>query len=243
MSPEGRRPSAPGALLLHGLTGSPQSLGDLPAVLSAGGFQVSVPVLAGHCTTLEDLESKEWADWVRTAEISYRDLSSRCAPVLVVGLSVGGSLACHLAAEHPEIAGLVLLNPFVDPPAESFREAVRGVMASGFPRAPGTVGDLVDPDAHEEGYPEMPLGCLLSLCEGLDGLLPRLPAVACPVLLLTSTEDHVVPPVSSDVLAERVSGPVERVWLQRSYHLPTLDYDKAEVEARTLEFARKVAAG
>ncbi len=236
-----RRPPA-GALLLHGLTGSPQSLGSLPSALAAAGFQVEVPVLAGHGTTLEDLEGTGWADWLASAEQAYGRLVAGCERVVVVGLSMGGALACRLAAERPQVGGLVAVNPFVDPPAESFREAVRGVIAAGFPRAPGIRGDLADPDAREEGYDELPLGALLSLCRGLDDLLPRLAAITCPVLIMTSRVDHVVPPGSSDVLAQRVSGPVERVWFDRSYHLAPLDHDKAEVEARTVEFARKVAA-
>lgn len=250
MSAEGRRSGrslggegGPGALLLHGLTGSPQSLGRLPDAMSDAGFRVSLPVLAGHCATLEDLESTAWDDWVATAEEAYRELSEQSDRVVGVGLSMGGSLACRLAAEHRELAGLVVVNPFVDPPAESFREAVSGVIAAGHPRAPGITGDLADPDAREEGYSELPLSALLSLCEGLDDLLPRLAAITCPVLIVTSRVDHVVPPVSSDVLAERVSGPVERVWLEHSYHLATLDRDRAEVEARTVAFARKVTAG
>ena len=239
MIAEGR----PGALLLHGLTGSPQSLGRLPAVLSEAGFRVSVPVVAGHCATLDELERTSWDDWLATAEEAYRELSASCERVVVCGLSVGGSLACRLAADHAGVAGVVAINPFVDPPAESFREAVRGVIGAGFPRAPGITGDLADPDAHEEGYAELPLGALLSLCEGLDDLLERLPSISCPVLIVTSRVDHVVPPVSSDLLAERVSGPVERVWLDRSYHLAPLDHDRAEVEAVTVEFARKVTAG
>jgi carboxylesterase len=235
-------PPVAGALLLHGLTGSPQSLGSLPRALAGAGFQVEVPVLAGHCTTLAALEGTGWEDWVGSAERAYARLAAACERVVLVGLSMGGALACWLAADHPEVAGLVAVNPFIDPPAESFREAVRGVIAAGFPRAPAITGDLADPDAHEEGYDELPLGALLSLCQGLDELLPRLAAVTCPVLIMTSRVDHVVPPVSSDVLAEHVSGPVERVWLDRSYHLPPLDHDRAEVEVRTVEFARKVAA-
>ncbi len=201
-----------------------------------------VPVLAGHCSTLEDLEATTWDDWVASAEDAYHELAGECGRIVLVGLSMGGSLACRLAAEHPESAGLATINPFIDPPAPSFRDAVRGVIDAGFPRAPGITGDLADSGAREEGYDELPLGALLSLCEGLDDLLPRLPAISCPVLLLTSGVDHVVPPVSSDVLADRVAGPVERVRLERSYHLAPLDYDKAEVEARTVEFARKVTA-
>jgi carboxylesterase len=52
----------------------------------------------------------------------------------------------------------------------------------------------------------------------------------------------VVPPVSSDILASRVSGPVERVTLERSYHVATLDNDKEEIEARAVDFALKVTS-
>jgi hypothetical protein len=46
--------------------------------------------------------------------------------------------------------------------------------------------------------------------------------------------------VNSDILAAGVSGPVERVTLERSYHVATLDYDKDLVNEGAIEFARKV---
>ncbi|HKE75406.1 MAG TPA: hypothetical protein VKB57_17415, partial [Acidimicrobiales bacterium] len=64
--------------------------------------------------------------------------------------------------------------------------------------------------------------------------------IACPVLIMTSTQDHVVDPVSSDKLAAGVSGPVERVTLERSYHVATLDYDRDLINERAVEFARRV---
>lgn len=61
-----------------------------------------------------------------------------------------------------------------------------------------------------------------------------------PVLLLTSPQDHVVDPGNSDIVAARVSGPVERVTLERSYHVATLDYDKDIIFTRSVEFALRV---
>jgi carboxylesterase len=49
-----------------------------------------------------------------------------------------------------------------------------------------------------------------------------------------------VPPVSSDVLAAGVSGPVERILLERSLHVATVDYDKDDIERRAVEFARNL---
>ena len=56
------------------------------------------------------------------------------------------------------------------------------------------------------------------------------------MLLFTSKQDHVVDPKSSDLLVEQAKGPVEQVVLERSFHVATLDYDKDEIEARTVEF-------
>jgi esterase/lipase len=71
-------------------------------------------------------------------------------------------------------------------------------------------------------------------------LASELDQIRCPVLLCTSPQDHVVPPSNSDFLAEHVTGPVERVTLERSYHVATLDHDKDEIESRAVDFARKV---
>ena len=37
-----------------------------------------------------------------------------------------------------------------------------------------------------------------------------------------------------------VSGPIERVWLENSYHVATLDNDQALVESLTLDFLVRV---
>ncbi|MHB1925026.1 MAG: alpha/beta hydrolase, partial [Acidimicrobiales bacterium] len=67
--------------------------------------------------------------------------------------------------------------------------------------------------------------------------------VHCPVLNMNSPQDHVVPPAAADTLAESVSGPVERLTLEKSYHVATLDYDRGLIESAAVEFARKVCAG
>ena len=45
-----------------------------------------------------------------------------------------------------------------------------------------------------------------------------------------------VAPVSGDRLIEGAGGPVERIMLERSFHVATLDYDKEEIEKRTVAF-------
>ena len=64
--------------------------------------------------------------------------------------------------------------------------------------------------------------------------------MTCPVLVFTSAQDHVVDPVSSQKLVARAKGPVEQVMLERSFHVATLDWDKDEIEARTVAFVTGV---
>ena len=233
----------PGALVLHGLTGSPQGVAGLGAALTAAGFEVEMPLLPGHGTSPEELAGCGWDDWSAAAEAAYRRLAARSGPVVATGLSVGGALAASVASGHPEVAGLAVVNPLVDPPAQEFLDTLEAFLAAGERFLPGVGSDLADPGAHEEAYDRLPVAALLSLSRGLTGLRPRLGEVRCPVLILTSRHDHVVPSVSSDVVAGAVPGPVERVWLERSQHVATLDLDRDELERRVVEFALRVVAG
>ncbi len=228
----------PGALVFHGLTGSPQGVAGLGAALDAAGFDVEMPLLPGHGTSAEDLAGCGWDDWSSVAEAAFGRLAARSGPVMAVGLSVGAALAANVAAGRPGVAGLVAVNPLVDPPADEFLDTLERFLAAGERFLPGVGGDIADPDGHEVAYDRLPVAALLSLSRGLVALRPRLVDVRCPVLILTSRHDHVVPSVSSDVLAGAVSGPVERVWLEHSQHVATLDLDREELERRIIDFAR-----
>lgn len=234
---------ADGVLVVHGFTGNPQSMRGLAEAFAAAGYTVELPRLPGHGTNLDDMLTTRWADWSGTAEAAYRDLADRCDRVMVAGLSMGGTITCWLASRHPEIAGIVLVNPMVEPPADSFLDILRGMRDSGGPVMPGIGSDIADPSVKEVAYEGTPIDPLLSLLDAAQELSGRLGDIRCPALLYTSTQDHVVPPSNSDFLAERIGGPLERVTLARSYHVATLDYDRAAIESGAVEFAAKVFAG
>ena len=61
-----------------------------------------------------------------------------------------------------------------------------------------------------------------------------------PLLLFNSVNDHVVEPVQGDYLEANYGGPVERVMLERSFHVATQDYDKDIIFAGTVAFARRL---
>ena len=231
---------ARGALVLHGFTGNPQSMRGLALALADAGLTVEMPLLPGHGTEVADLIPTRWEDWSGAADAAYLDLAARCDSVVVVGLSMGGMLAVWLAEHHPEVAALALVNPMVTAPDADAVGFVQAMIDNGDELAPGVGSDIAMEGALESAYPELPLRAALSLFAGAAEVESGLGSVTCPVLVFTSTQDHVVDPRSSALLVERAKGPVEQVVLDRSYHVATLDYDKDEIEARTVEFVTGV---
>ena len=230
-----------GVLVVHGFTGNPHSMRPVAEGLAAAGLTVELPLLPGHGTAVADMIPTGFPDWLGAVEDAYADLAGRCEKVAVVGLSMGGALTAWLASEHPEIAGIACLNAVVSEP-EGMRELVQAMVDAGEEVMPGIGSDIAKEGVVESAYPETPLAPLLSLFDAADELERRLPRIACPVLVVTSPQDHVVDPSNGDVLAEAVAGPVERVYAPDSFHVVTLDHDGPAVVAAVTAFCTKVLA-
>lgn len=227
-----------GVLLLHGFTGNPVSLRPLGEALVADGHTVAVPRLPGHGTDWRDMAATGWRDWAREAIRALEDLRACTRAQVVVGLSMGGTLALHLGATRgDELAGLVLVNPALhtrDP-----RLKALGLLKWIVPSIPGVGNDIARPGGDEQAYDRIPLRALASLIELQHRVRGQLSEVRCPCLVLTSRQDHVVDPADSSLVVAQVGGEVEQVWLERSYHVATLDHDADLVIARTIEFVRR----
>ena len=215
----------------------------LAEALAEAGFVVALPRLPGHGTSVADMLETGWDDWLTEAERALSALQTRTTDgtVVVVGLSMGGALTTALAEGHPELAGIVLINTPAAVPAE-LAASIEEMMAGGMDVMDSIGGDIADPDADEASYDQTPLGPLLTMIMAGQDVRTRLSDITVPTLIITSRQDHVVNPEDSDVLAEGIAGPVERIWLDRSFHVATLDYDRAEVEAATVAFAQKVTS-
>lgn len=228
-----------GVLVLHGFTGNPSSMRPLAEAFAAAGHAVECPRLPGHGTRVEDLAATGWADWAAAAEAALESLQARTERVVVAGLSMGGALTCWLATVHPELSGIICVNPAVAP-SDDMRALVAAMVEGGETLTDGIGSDIADPDVVESAYTQMPLAPLLSMFDVSVEILPQLGRIACPLLLFTSPQDHTVPPADSDVLAAAVSGPVERVSCDRSYHVATIDLDRDLIIRRCLEFVARV---
>lgn len=232
-----------GALVLHGFTGNPGSMRGLAEACVKAGFHVEMPQLAGHGTVIDDMIPTRWADWTRDVEAAYRRLAERASRIVVLGLSMGGSLTLWAGTRHPEVRGLVCINPATLPQPAEVLDMLKAMVDGGQQVMDGIGSDIADPDTHETAYPGTPLAALHSFqLDGLVSLSQQYGSLAMPLLLFTSVQDHVVDPGNSDALASAYGGTVERIMLERSYHVATQDFDKDEIFERSVEFVHRVTS-
>jgi len=232
---------AAGVLVLHGFTGNPSSLRGLAMAFAEAGYHVELPLLPGHGTTIDDMLRTTWADWTDEVEQAYQRLAERASDIVLAGLSMGGSLALWLAMYHPEIKGLVCVNPATAPVGGDIMEMVREAQAGGADVMPGIGNDIADPDEQELAYEGTPLAPLLSfMTDGLEPMSTRYGELRMPLRLFTSRQDHVVEPTQSVHLAGAHGGELDHTWLERSYHVATQDFEKDHIFGEAVAFADRV---
>ncbi|MGC4112387.1 MAG: alpha/beta hydrolase [Nocardioides sp.] len=165
-----------------------------------------------------------------------------CSAVVVAGLSMGGSVVLRLAEERGgEVAGVVLVNPFVSSTRKEL--AVLPVMKLAIPSLRGVVNDIKKPGQDEHGYDRLPLKGLAAVTAMWKVVVPDLGRVTQPLLYFRSTADHVIDASSSATVLRGVSShDVEERMLEDSYHVATLDNDAERIFAESAEFVARVTA-
>jgi len=226
-----------GVLVLHGFTGSVQTVRGWAEHLAGAGLTVRAPLLAGHGATWQELSRTGWTDWYSSAELAFAELRTRCEQVFVTGISMGGCLALRLAeTQGPAVSGLVVVNPSLagDNPLIPFAPALKYVIKA----IPSIGGDIKKEGARENALKRTPLAAVATLPRMWQTTVAELAAVTQPLIVYRSTEDHVVGPKSMQALTAVLPGAEVRP-LANSYHVATLDNDAPEIFDGTLAFIRE----
>ena len=230
-----------GVMVVHGFTGCTQSMLPLGEGLAAAGYTVTGPRLPGHGTSVKDLGTRKWDEWTGVAEKGLVDLLDRCDKVFVTGLSMGGTITCYLGERYAgKLAGIMPINAAVAKlnPLMPLTPVVKYVLKT----IPGVGSDIKDPDIEESCYDKVAVPAAAELHALMKLTRRDLAKITGPILVFTSREDHVVPPDNGAFIMEHVSSQdKEQVWLENSYHVATIDYDKQLIIDRCLEFIQRLA--
>lgn len=229
-----------GVLLCHGFTGSPASMRPWAEFLARHGYSVRLPLLPGHGSSWQEMNRTTWRDWYGVQRDAYRELQARCDAVFVCGLSMGGTLTLKLAADHPDVAGIVLVNASVhttDPRAKFAR-----VLQYVLPSLPGVGNDIKKPGMDEYCYNRLPVRAFVQLQDFWKHVSQEIHNVTQPALVFSSIDDHVVEQSNARWIVERIASTDKSfVPLNNSYHVATLDYDADEIFQSSLQFMQRLA--
>ncbi|TKD72424.1 alpha/beta hydrolase [Pseudalkalibacillus hwajinpoensis] len=226
-----------GVLVLHGFTGSTQSMRGLGEELASEGYTVCGPRLKGHGTHYEDMEQSTYKEWIQSVEEGYQWLNERCEQIFITGLSMGGTLTLYLAEQHPEVKGIMPINAAIDLPE---LEQMRGKVEPRFLDAIGS--DIKAEGVEELAYEKTPMKSIQEILQLIDLTQNELGSIKMPALLFKSLEDHVVPPENTERIYEGISSEdKEIIELTDSYHVATLDHDKGEIAEKCKAFIKKLS--
>jgi carboxylesterase len=228
-----------GVLLVHGFTGSPQSLRELGEHLAQRGLSVLAPRLPGHGTTWQDLATTRLGDWRACVREAIGKLRAETSEVFAVGQSFGATLCLDFAEEEPfALAGLVSISGFVH--TKDRRRFLAPLLPHLLESLPGVANDIAEPGRRELAYDRLPAAAARDMLRLVKATRARLSLVRCPLLVMHSRSDHVVHTGNARLIYERSSSDVKRLdWFDRSYHVLTVDYDRHSVFAKTFEFIRE----
>jgi pimeloyl-ACP methyl ester carboxylesterase len=233
---EGNEQGSSTVVLLHGLGATSRSWQLQFKALISAGYRVLAPDLRGFGQSTYpgrgglSLMAHDVAALIRTVI---------AGPVHVAGLSMGGTVALHLALEHPQLIDrLVLINTcarlrpqrldgwlsyalrYLYLASLSMPSQGRLVARNTFPHPHQAelrrhlAEQIAQADRH--GY----LAALWSL--GCYNVLPRLPEIQAPTLVVTGGRDHILPPARQRDLVEGIRG-ARQVILPEGGHGVTAD--------------------
>jgi Esterase/lipase len=228
-------------LLIHGLGGGVYELQPLARVLHQQGWTVRGMNLPGHDQPAPWMPASTWPQWVDCVHTEYQRLRQDHEQVAVVGLSNGGLLALHLAAQV-RVSRLVLLAPFLG--MSWWLYPLLYSVGYALPSLPRVHLPIADPEMEAQArqvcfFRDFNLQAVRSALELQKMVKQSLPQITVPTLMIQSRQDQVVDPQASWTGFQELGSPEKHFhWLTDCNHIITLDRQRARVEQLVGDFLR-----
>jgi carboxylesterase len=254
-----------GVLLIHGLTGTPAEMRLVGRGLNRAGFDVYGMQLAGHCGDADDLIATGWKDWYASVQAAAERYAQGLDHLFVAGLSMGAVLALKLAADRPDLvkgvgvygatfrydgwatpwySKLSFLLPLIGRFGIGKHRMVHENEPYGLrdERIRAQISSLMlGGDSAAAGLPGNPWPSLAEMYKMAAVVKRDLPKVTAPCLIAHATEDDIASVENARLVERSVSGPVEMLLLEDSYHMITIDRERRLLIDRSADFFSRVA--
>jgi carboxylesterase len=230
-----------GCLLVHGFTGTLKEMRMLADSLAKDKYTILAVRLAGHATTLQDMERSNWRDWLASVEDGLNLLKGCTDQQVVMGLSMGGVLSLMAAARY-DVKGVVTFSAPCGLPPDP-RAKFLTILAWLVRYVGKGKPDWQNPDAikdHAE-YNRYPTRSILQLRKIINVMLKDLPAVKVPILMVQSHDDQSIPTDSMDTIFAKISSTDKtKMWVDHSGHVVIEEPAREQIFAATKQFIRRI---
>lgn len=227
-----------GILLIHGFTGTTQSIHSLGVSLAQEGYTVLAPRLTGHGTSPEDMAQASYKDWIQDVETALTELKLHTDKVFVMGLSMGGALSCYLAENHSDLIGVIPINAAID------ISTLKDLYDNNYGKEEYIAGigsDIKKENVVELAYKKTPVKSMGDIVALMAMVRVDLSKITIPALIFSSAIDHVVPPNNSQDIFHRINSTNKQIiLLEESYHVATLDNDLPIIIKESISFINKL---
>lgn len=252
--PGGRR----GVLLFHGLSSTPLELQFLARGLHRSGYSVRIAVIEGYSHGLPSAAATGFREWAKAAVGEFDRMKAQCDSVAVGGLCIGALLSLHVAAQRSALVSHVLAlsttmryDGWAAPRTRWLLPLARVLPWAGQiavrEREPFGLKDerlrawiaaqMKESGGSDAGAAVLRVRDLLE-AQNLMGIVRRsMKSIVAPTLLLHARDDDAASPKSAFEVASGVSSSrVHCVILNDSYHMISIDKEKAKVLSEMKDF-------
>jgi carboxylesterase len=213
-----------GILLIHGFEGTPFEMKELGDYLYEKGYSISIPLLPGHGTKIDDLIKTDFNDWYFHVEKKLFELKISCPKIYVIGISLGGLLAIKLAQNHTvdaliTISAPIFFNGFyngkwVFTDIRMFFSGLLSVFFKKFRIKRRRNNDICPWEGYED---YLALNCVHSIKRNIPIIRKKLFKINNPVCLIHAINDFTIPVDNSYYIYQNVSSTEKREF---SFYIP-----------------------
>lgn len=250
-------------LLLHEFAGTPRSMESLGQYLQKMKIDVYIPALPGSVSNLEQYEQtihpnfRLWWNFIRD---KYLDLSVKYDKLIIIGASLGGSMALKLAENYP-VDGIVTISSPVQIRGKHFRKKIqRNVMLAFSGILSLIVPQLETGVLSEEARNICPIYGIEGVLDtravhtqkvGLRDIRWKLGQVTAPVFSIHAMGDKTVSRQNQHIIVNRISSnfirkkvyPLKKDTLTRHHRIVNHSFIKDNLYLEIGDFVNEIITG